>query len=105
MADVADRDRKHQQGEREPKTPRQSGLAAKLKPTASVPIKTLTSTLPRKGVPASRTEERSIMQAGEVSSDLVAIQLGAQLLGHHVGIDGIADDGRADEDDKLSADL
>src|SRR5580692_9640443 len=86
-----------------PNTPRQSGLAAKLKPAASAPIKTMSSPLPRTGVPASRTEDGSIMQAGEVSSDLVAVQLGAQLLGHHVGIDGIVDHGRADEDDQLGA--
>ncbi len=32
------------------------------------------------------------MQAGVVSSNQVAVQLGAQLLGHHVGIDGIVND-------------
>src|SRR6202035_189765 len=86
-----------------PNAPRQSGLAAKLKPTASAPIKTMTSTLPRTGVPASRTQDGPIMQAGEVSSDQVAPQFGAQFLGHHVSVDGIADDGRADEDDQLGA--
>src|SRR5580704_18560627 len=88
-----------------PNAPRQSGLAVKLKPTASAPIKTMSSPLPRTGVPASWTQDGSIVQAGEVASDLVAVELGAQFLGHHVGIDGIADHGRADEDDQLGADL
>src|ERR1700722_15825813 len=88
-----------------PNAPRQSGLAAKLKPTANEPIKTMSSTLPRTCVPASRTEYGSIMQAGEVSSDLLAVELGAHLLGHHVGIDGIADHRRPDEDNQLGADF
>src|SRR5580698_8502193 len=85
-----------------PNAPRQSGLAAKLKPTASAPIN-MGSTVLRTGEPASRTQDGSFMQAGEVTSNQVAVKLGAQLLRHHVGVDGIADDGRADEDDQLGA--
>src|SRR5579864_3418144 len=65
----------------------------------------MTGPLPRTGAPASGVDDGSIMQAGEVSSDLLAVELGAHLLGHHAGVDGIADHRRPDEDDQLGADF
>src|SRR5690349_4367167 len=38
-----------------------------------------------------------------VVPDQPSVQLGAQFLGHRIGIDGVADDLRPDEDDQLSA--
>src|SRR5262249_51718109 len=46
---------------------------------------------------------RALDRRAVVRADHAPVQLGAQLLGDHIGVDRVADDLRADEDDQLGA--